>query len=204
MSTPVQPVSVLVAMQHRICRHGLCELLRRCGGVRLLPDVGDLQGLQSAVQNHSPDVILTSQVFLERNADSIEQTIVPAPSRPSIVLLLIRLHSSSWLELPSTIKSLIDSVIPEDSTTDELYRAVLKTSGHIHPTTTHQQLSLLTLRERQILKRLAVGLTSKEIASELGVGRRTVEAHRQRVMNKLELHNAAALTRFAIQAGAID
>ena len=65
----------------------------------------------------------------------------------------------------------------------------------------HLQLELLTPRERDVLGGVARGLTNKAIAAELGISRRTVEAHRESLMRKLEIHSVAGLTRFALEAG---
>jgi len=65
----------------------------------------------------------------------------------------------------------------------------------------HLQLELLTPRERDVLGGVARGLTNKAIAAELGISRRTVEAHRESLMRKLEIHSVAGLTRFALDAG---
>jgi two-component system response regulator FixJ len=62
-------------------------------------------------------------------------------------------------------------------------------------------LRALTPRERDVLDGVARGLTNKAIAAELGISRRTVEAHRESLMRKLEIHNVAGLTRFALEAG---
>jgi DNA-binding NarL/FixJ family response regulator len=65
------------------------------------------------------------------------------------------------------------------------------------------QLEQLTPRERDVLAGVARGLTNKAIAAELGISRRTVEAHRESLMRKLEIHSVAGLTRFALEAGMV-
>ena len=62
----------------------------------------------------------------------------------------------------------------------------------------------LTNREREVLVQIAEGLSNKEIASHLGVGVRTVETHRERIMRKLNIHSVAGLTKFAISKGLIS
>jgi DNA-binding NarL/FixJ family response regulator len=62
-------------------------------------------------------------------------------------------------------------------------------------------LDALTPRERDVLGGVARGLTNKAIAADLGISRRTVEAHRESLMRKLEIHNVAGLTRFALEVG---
>ena len=62
----------------------------------------------------------------------------------------------------------------------------------------------LTSREREVLVQIAEGLSNKEIASRLGVGVRTVETHRERIMRKLDIHSVAGLTKFAISQGLVS
>jgi len=62
----------------------------------------------------------------------------------------------------------------------------------------------LTNREREVLVLIAEGLLNKQIASQLGVGIRTVEAHREHTMRKLNIHNVAGLTKFALSQGLIS
>ena len=64
-------------------------------------------------------------------------------------------------------------------------------------------IDLLSPREMEVLKRVAVGLSSKEIGSELNISPRTVETHRASLMRKLDLHSVAELTRFAIEKGVV-
>ena len=62
----------------------------------------------------------------------------------------------------------------------------------------------LTPREREVLTQIAEGLSNKEVANLLGVGVRTVETHRERIMRKLDIHSVAGLTRFAIAKGFVS
>jgi len=61
--------------------------------------------------------------------------------------------------------------------------------------------SLLTTREREVLQLLAEGMTVKEIAYQLDLGVKTVETHRQQIMDKLDIHSLAELTKYAIREG---
>jgi DNA-binding NarL/FixJ family response regulator len=65
-------------------------------------------------------------------------------------------------------------------------------------------LDLLTARELEVLRCIAGGSSNKQIASELGISRRTVESHRESLMRKLEIHTVAGLTRFALEEGLLD
>jgi DNA-binding NarL/FixJ family response regulator len=62
----------------------------------------------------------------------------------------------------------------------------------------------LTSRESEVLQLIAEGLPNKQIAAELGISIKTVEKHRQQVMNKLNIHDVAGLTRYAISKGVVE
>jgi FixJ family two-component response regulator len=72
------------------------------------------------------------------------------------------------------------------------------------PETKERDAARLTARERQVLGRVALGLTSKKIAEQLGIGLRTVNCHRENLAKKLGTSSVAALTRYAIQNGISD
>ena len=63
--------------------------------------------------------------------------------------------------------------------------------------------ALLSPREREVLKRVAEGLSSREIGASLNISPRTVETHRATLMRKLDLHSVAELTRFALEQGIV-
>lgn len=70
--------------------------------------------------------------------------------------------------------------------------------------TLQEQISQLTPREREVLQFVAEGKANKETADELGIGIKTVEKHREHLMGKLDIHDTAGLTRYAISAGVIE
>jgi len=63
---------------------------------------------------------------------------------------------------------------------------------------------LLTTREREVLVLIAQGQSNKEIAHVLGIGVRTIETHRERIMRRLDIHSVAGLTKFAIANGLVS
>ena len=67
-----------------------------------------------------------------------------------------------------------------------------------------QKAAQLTSREMEVLQLIAEGKANKETASELGIGMKTVEKHRENLMRKLDIHDTAGLTRYAIGAGIIE
>jgi DNA-binding NarL/FixJ family response regulator len=73
-----------------------------------------------------------------------------------------------------------------------------------HARMSGQPAAQLTLREMEVLQLIAEGRANKEIAGELGIGMKTVEKHREHLMQKLDIHDTAGLTRYAISAGIIE
>jgi len=74
----------------------------------------------------------------------------------------------------------------------------------VRPGVTNQKIGQLTSREMEVLQLIAEGKANKETASELGIGIKTVEKHREHLMEKLDIHDTAGLTRYAISAGIIE
>jgi DNA-binding NarL/FixJ family response regulator len=72
------------------------------------------------------------------------------------------------------------------------------------PAETRSALDQLTVREREVVQLVALGRTNREIAVTLGLSAKTVDGHRTRIMAKLDVHDAASLTRFAIRYGLVS
>lgn len=83
----------------------------------------------------------------------------------------------------------------------EILQRVLEILGPAIDQPDPNQTNPLTNREREILRHIADGFSNKEIAAILSIGVRTIETHRERVMRKLNIHNVAGLTRYAIKKG---
>ena len=83
-----------------------------------------------------------------------------------------------------------------------LSRLNLPVPGHARRSSKKE--ALLTSREMEVLQLIAEGKANKETAAELGIGMKTVEKHREHLMEKLDIHDTAGLTRYAISAGIIE
>jgi len=137
---------------------------------------------------------------------------------PNIKVLILSMHSNTDYVL-RIIQSGARGYVLKEASPEELVRAIeMVESGEsfFSPDVARVALnqfvrgpgegpnpSQLTNREREVLVKIAEGLSNKEIASALGVGVRTVETHRERIMRKLNIHSVAGLTKFAISKGLI-
>jgi DNA-binding NarL/FixJ family response regulator len=85
-------------------------------------------------------------------------------------------------------------------------RGVRRAHGHspVPRGLVRRQSSSLSSRETEVLQLIAEGKANKQVAAELGISVKTVEKHRQRLMEKLDIHDTAGLTRYALAAGVIE
>ena len=141
---------------------------------------------------------------------------------PQTKIIALTVHKTEEY-LRTTLQAGADGYVLKDATHDELMMAiesVLKGKTYLSPGVSGKviegylegkesqipasTLGLLSQREREVLKLIAEGYKNKEIATDLCISLKTVEKHRANLMKKLDLHNAAALTAYAIEQGLVE
>jgi DNA-binding NarL/FixJ family response regulator len=100
-------------------------------------------------------------------------------------------------DLPLAVRAVMQGQPFYSPRAQEALTQVLRDGQRLDP------VDLLSPREQEVLKRVAAGLSSKEIGADLSISPRTVETHRASLMRKLDLHSVAELTRFAIEKGIV-
>ena len=208
------PIRVLVADDHALVREGIRHVLDAEPGIDVVAEAANGREAVELALLHRPDVVVLDITMPE-------ETGLKAAARlrellPSARVLLLSMHENiEYVREGMRIGT--HGYILKDSAGEELraaIRAVFAGGTFFSPavvrrlsttdpvvTRPNTLLDLLTPRERDVLDGVARGLTNKAIAAELGISRRTVEAHRESLMRKLEIHNVAGLTRFALEAG---
>ena len=165
----------------------------------------------------SPDIILMDIDM--PHMDGLAVTEVLRKELPNVKVLILSMYSTTDYVL-RIIQSGARGYILKEATPEELLKAIETVdagesffSPDIARVALNQYVrgpgegptpAQLTNREREVLVQIAEGLSNKEIASHLGVGVRTVETHRERIMRKLNIHSVAGLTKFAISKGLIS
>jgi DNA-binding NarL/FixJ family response regulator len=151
------------------------------------------------------------------NLNGIEATRRLAQQAARVRVLALSMHKDA-VYVREILRAGARGYLLKDSPATDLLtavRAVARGEGYISPSVSDAVLSdyrkhvtnpidLLTSREREVLQRIAEGQTNKEIASALQLSVYTVEAHRGRLMEKLNLHSTGELVRFAVRNGLID
>ena len=210
-------IRLLIVDDHPVVRKGIMASLSQEANIQIVGEAADgVQALKLA-RELKPDIMLTDIDLPEKNGLIVTETI--RKEIPSIRVLILSMHTNTDYVL-RIVQSGASGYVLKGGTTDDLLRAIETVnngeaffSPEVARTALNQfvrgnssggSLSTLTAREREVLIQIADGLSNKEIASQLGVGVRTVETHRERIMKKLNIHSVAGLTKFALSQGLIS
>jgi len=206
---------VLLADDHTVVRKGFTLIL---SGQPDLEVVGEARNGREAVElaeKLHPDVVVIDVSMPELNG--IEATRRIGESCPRTRVLALSMHRDA-VYVREILRAGARGYLVKDADDDafvDAVRAVARGEGYISPAVSEAVLSdfrrhvtnpvdLLSTREREVLQMIAEGKTNKEIASILNLSVYTVEAHRGKIMEKLNLHNTGDMVRFAIRNGLIQ
>ncbi len=214
-------ITVLLAEDHAVVRQGLSALLNVAGLFKL---VGEARNGREAVDQAlalKPDVILMDIAMPVLNGLEAARQILAA--NPAARVIILSAHSddeyikrtsevgvAGYLEKQSSAEILTKAIIEVAKGRTYFSPAVAKRlrdqqnlprdrDGFLRPNA-----SRLTSRETEVLQLVAEGSANKQVAAALGISIKTVEKHRQHLMDKLNIHDTAGLTRHAIAAGIIE
>jgi two-component system response regulator NreC len=211
-------IEVLITDDHGVLRAGLRVLLNREPDIRVVGEAADGGQALQLCATLKPDVVLMDVSM--PGDDGIETTRKLKTSWPNIRVLILTVHEDSSL-LQEAIRAGASGYIVKRAAESELVdaiRAVARGQTYLHPTMTHALLveadlvagpeegpdSVLSPRERQVLRLIARGHTNPQIADLLTLSVRTIESHRANLMAKLDLHSRVELVRYAAQHGLLD
>jgi DNA-binding NarL/FixJ family response regulator len=208
-------IRVLVADDHALVREGIRHVLDAEPGISVVAEAANGREAVELALQHRPDVVVLDITMPE-------ETGLKAAARlrdlmPDVRVLLLSMHDQAEY-VREGMRIGTQGYILKDSAGEELRAAIravhaggtffspavvkrLTSAATVEAPAAAALLAVLTPRERDVLDGVARGLTNKAIAADLGISRRTVEAHRESLMRKLEIHNVAGLTRFALEVG---
>jgi DNA-binding NarL/FixJ family response regulator len=212
--------NILIVDDHALLREGLQSLLSAQVGMKVVGTAEDAQDGVDKISALQPDVVLTDLAMPETGSvDAIRQI---REAHPDIKIVALTFHKEDGY-IHAALRAGADGYVLKDDSRDELVlaiRSVLAGKNYLSPaicgTVIEGYLSgvqkkqlepswhALTRRERQVIKMIAEGLKTREIAGVLSLSPKTVEKHRTNMMNKLDLHSVSAVTLYAIQSGLID
>ena len=209
-------IKILLADDHKIIRDGLRSLIEPQLNMEV---VGEAENGRTTVQlarELEPDVIIMDISMPDLNGINATQQILA--HAPDVKIIALSMHSDKRFVV-GMFKAGAAGYLLKDCAFDELEQAVktvLADHTYLSPkiatvvikdyvpqvlTEDTSAFSVLSAREREVLQLLAEGKTTKDIASDLFLSVKTIETYRQRIMDRLDIHNLADLIKFAIREG---
>ena len=215
MATTNRKIRILLADDHTLVRRGFAMIVSAQEDMEV---VGEAQNGREAVElagKLQPDVVVMDVTMPELNG--IEGTRRIGEACPRTRVLAVSMHRDS-MYVREILRAGARGYLVKDSEDEELLnglRAVARGEAYLSPAVSDAVLNdyrkhvtnpidLLTSREREVLQLIAEGKTNKEIAQLLTLSVYTVEAHRGKIMEKLNLHSTGDIVRFAIRNGLIS
>ncbi len=210
-----QKTQILLADDHGLVRQGFRMILAAEPDMEIVGEASNGREALELAERLRPDVVVMDVAMPELNG--IEATRRLAESSPRTRVLALSMHKDS-VYVREILRAGARGYLLKDAIDRDLVsavRAVARGEGYLSPAVSDAVLSdyrkhvsdpldLLSSREREILQMLAEGKTNKEIATVLKLSVYTVDAHRGRIMEKLNLHSIGELVRFAVRSGLID
>jgi len=215
-----QKYRVVIAEDHTIIREGLRSLLNQAKDFDIVGEAADGREALRLVERSKPDLVLTDLSMPRMDGTDVIGAIKKQSPHTKVIALTV--HRAEEYVL-ATLRAGVDGYVLKEASYEELMmaiRSVLKGKHYLRPELSAKLIEgylegrksyktdslwdTLTKREREILKLIAEGLKSKEIADFLCISVHTVETHRSALMKKLNLHNTAALVALAMEKGIVS
>jgi DNA-binding NarL/FixJ family response regulator len=217
----MKQITVLLAEDHTIVREGFRKMLELENDFDVVGEAQDGRQAVDMVKKLRPAVVLMDIAMPRLNG--LEATRQVLKTLPATKVLILSAHNDDAYVKNATESGAVGFLLKQTSAHDvcRAIREVQKGNTFFSPSVSRRldrlhpqsqdrvgnldkKMAQLTSREMEVLQLIAEGKANKETASELGIGIKTVEKHREHLMQKLDIHDTAGLTRYAISAGIIE
>ncbi len=209
-------IKILVVDDHAIMRDGIHALLSLHNDIEVVGEASEGKEAIEKVQELAPDVVVMDIAM--PGMDGLEATRRIRKKNPKVKVIILTQHDNREYIL-SCVKAGAAGFVPKRALGSELVaaiRAVHKGDSFLYPSAAaaliedylqqakeEDPYDRLTARQREILKLIADGHTSREIADMLFLSLKTVLGHRTKIMGKLDLHNSTELIKYAMRKGLV-
>src|ERR1043166_2909 len=218
MNKDTAPLCVVLADDHPIVRAGIRAELEKISGVNVAAEAEDGRQALELIKQHQPNVVFMD--ISMRGLNGLEATARITREFPNVRVIILSMHENEE-DFWQALKAGASGYLLKKAATTELASALRRVAaGEIYLTReisnrlvkklplqhlSHQKspLEKLTDRQREILQLIAEGQTTKAIALILKVSPKTVEYHRAKLMERLNIFDVPGLVRFALQSGLI-
>ncbi len=205
------PIRVVLADDHDLVRSGLSALLAPAAGIEVIALARDGRELVTLADALRPDVVITDVSMPVM--DGLAATRELRQRHRDLRILVLSMHDAASLVRQATASG-ANGYLLKDASPMELegaVREVMRTGSYYSSAVSRRLLEPreptaeddLTPRQVEILTLLAQGLASKQIAYRLGLSPKTVDVHRSRIMDRLQMTDLATLTRYAVRQGLV-
>ncbi len=213
-------IRVILAEDHTIVRKGLRSLLEGEEDIEVIGEAGDGKEAITLVEQKKPDIVVMDIGMPELNG--LEATRRIRKKFPETKVLILTMHTNEEYVFEILRAGASGYIIKKAAPTElvSALRAVKRGESFLSPAISKKVIDeylqrageakrrgafeLLTDREREVLQLIAEGNSTRGIAGRLFISTKTVETHRSNLMEKLDLHGTADLTRYAIRMGIVD
>jgi len=209
--------TVLLAEDHTLVRRGIRTMLEVEAEMKVVGECGDGREAVKLFQRLKPDLVLMDVAM--PNLNGIEAARQMSAFRSGARIIMLSMHADGQYVVESLRAGASGYVLKDAAFTELLsaIKAVCEGKRYLSPPLTEtvltdyvrsgrgerggSDLDVLSSREREVLQMIGEGNSSAEVAAALEISVRTVETHRQHIMEKLGIHSVAGLTKFAIRHG---
>lgn len=210
-------IRILIVDDHTIVRSGFRLLLEQIEGFDVVGEAEDGAAALDLIESTSPNVVITDLAM--PGIAGLELVSRIKAGWPDIACILLSMHKSAQY-VKSALKAGAVGYLLKDSAGSEVevaVRAVVRGESYLSPAASRpviddfvsppapaNSVALLTDRQIEVVKQMAEGFSTKEIAANLGLSPKTVETHRAQLMKRLDIYDVAGLVRFAIREGLVN
>ena len=208
----MNPLRILLADDHALVRAGLRSLLQAMPEVEVVGDVGDGRAALELIASQQPDLVLMDIAMPELNG--IEAVTRIKKEFPKVRVIILSMYTNEEY-VQQALRAGVAGYLLKDAAAIELelaIQAVKRGETYLSPAVAKYVVAgyvqgsgsdPLTARQKEILRAVAEGLTTQEIAQQLNISVKTVETHRTQLMDRLDIHDVPGLVRYAIRVGLV-
>lgn len=217
----MRKISVLLADDHTVVRQGLRALLAVESDLEIVGEADNGRAAVQSARDLKPDVVIMDVAMpqlngmeatrqIRRGNSTVQVLVLSSYSDPEVVDQVVEAGAAGYLPKHTAAGELIDAIRTVHGGKSYFSPTVAKRlrehrlAAPAGAAADRRRIGGLTAREAEVLQLIAEGLANKQMAAELQISIKTVEKHRQQVMNKLRIHDVAGLTRHALAHGIIE
>lgn len=211
----MKPIQVVLADDHALVRAGIRALLERSDRVEVVGEAGDGREALDLIRELQPDVVLLDLTM--PGLSGFEVLKETSQNFPNVSMIVLSVHDSAEYAYHA-LQSGAVGYLPKSAASIELETAiehVVRGEKYLSPSISPEPLSErmpsssgstidLTPRQLEVLTLISEGSSTKDIARSLNISVKTVESHRSQLMERLNIHDVAGLTRYAIKKGLVN